>query len=88
MLFAHGKHTTQTVGFSILQNLLRAHDGVADHQSKPSNLGDEDFNEDPISNYGDDTVRIIHLEKTNEPLVRTNFSLKSLIIFMEFFNTF
>ena len=54
------------------QNLLRAHDGVADHQSKPSNLGDDDFNEDPISNFGEDTVKIIHLEKTNEPLVGRN----------------
>ncbi|CAC5401824.1 MPP5 [Mytilus coruscus] len=53
------------------KNLLRAHDGVADHQSKPSNLGDEDFSEDPISNYGEDTIKIIHLEKTNEPLGAT-----------------
>ena len=53
------------------KNLLRAHDGVADHQSKPSNLGDDDFNEDQISNFGDDTVKIIHLEKTNEPLGAT-----------------
>lgn len=57
-----------TPGF---KNLLRAHDGVADHQSKPSNLGDEDFNEDPISNYGEDTVKIINLEKTNDPLGAT-----------------
>lgn len=53
---------------------MRAHDGVADHQSKPSNLGDEDFIEDPISNYGEDTIKIIHLEKTNEPLVSQTMS--------------
>jgi hypothetical protein len=65
--------------------LLRAHDGVADHQSKPSNLGDDDFNEDQISNFGDDTVKIIHLEKTNEPLVGRNFRRVVLVLFSEYY---
>lgn len=65
--------------------MLRAHDGVADHQSKPSNLGDDDFNEDPISNFGDGTVKIIHLEKTNEPLVGRNFRRVVLVMFSEYY---
>lgn len=72
--------------------MLRAHDGVADHQSKPSNLGDEDYSEDPISNYGEDTIKIIHLEKTNEPLVIIYIygilTKSSLIIFLTMTSTF
>lgn len=52
------------------QNLFRAHDLVAAQQLKPvTNLPDDAFEQYPMQTYGEDSVRIVQLQKTNEPLV-------------------
>ncbi|XP_048734647.2 protein PALS1-like isoform X3 [Ostrea edulis] len=54
------------------RNLFRAHDLVAAQQLKPvTNLPDEAFEQYPMQTYGEDSVRIVELQKTNEPLGAT-----------------
>lgn len=56
----------------LLQNLFRAHDLVAAQQLTPvTSLPDEAFEQYPMQTYGEDSVRIVQLQKTNEPLVRS-----------------
>lgn len=58
-----------TPGF---RNLFRAHDLVAAQQLKPvTNLPDDAFEQYPMQTYGEDSVRIVQLQKTNEPLGAT-----------------
>lgn len=50
--------------------MFRAHDLVAAQQLKPvTNLPDDAFEQYPMQTYGEDSVRIVQLQKTNEPLV-------------------
>lgn len=56
----------------VLQSLLLAHDSIAERESKPVVHGEEsDLLDYPLVQYGEDSVKIIHLEKTNEHLVST-----------------
>ncbi|XP_021368911.1 MAGUK p55 subfamily member 5-like [Mizuhopecten yessoensis] len=55
-----------------LRNLLRAHDSIAEQTSKPAvHENVDDLQDYPITSYGEDTVRIVYLEKTSEPLGAT-----------------
>ena len=56
----------------MLQSLLQAHDGVAEQQHKSvADIQLDEGLEYSLMPYGEDTIRIIHLEKTNEPLVQS-----------------
>lgn len=76
--FGRGWHYLSLYGklesnaFYLLQNLFRAHDLVAAQQLTPvTSLPDEAFEQYPMQTYGEDSVRIVQLQKTNEPLVRS-----------------
>ena len=53
-----------------MQNLLKAHDEVAERQTHPIiHTSESDLIDYPLVQYGEESVKIIHLEKTNEHLV-------------------
>ena len=55
-----------------VQNLLKAHDEIAEQQNQPvvgTTTSDSDLIDYPLVQYGEESVKIIHLEKTNEHLV-------------------
>lgn len=51
------------------QNLLKAHDEVAERESQPILHSQDSELDYPLLQHGEDSVKIIHLEKTNEHLV-------------------
>ncbi|XP_061173738.1 protein PALS1-like isoform X1 [Saccostrea echinata] len=54
------------------RNLFRAHDLVAAQQLKPvTSLPDEAFEQYSMQTYGEDSIKIVQLQKTNEPLGAT-----------------
>nr|KAG5700893.1 hypothetical protein BaRGS_012300 [Batillaria attramentaria] len=56
----------------LLKNLLKAHDEVAERETQPIILTHEsELIDYPLMQYGEDSVKIIHLEKTNEHLGAT-----------------
>ena len=56
--------------YNAFQNLLKAHDDIADRQTHPIVQHSEtDLLDYPLMQYGEESVKIVHLEKTNEHLV-------------------
>ncbi|XP_076463410.1 protein PALS1-like [Babylonia areolata] len=56
----------------VLKNLLEAHDGVASRQTVPVlHLAESKLVDFPLMQFGKDSVKIVHLEKTNEHLGAT-----------------
>ncbi|KAK7103098.1 hypothetical protein V1264_018062 [Littorina saxatilis] len=55
-----------------LKNLLKAHDEVGESQTHPIlHTSESDLIDHPLVQYGEESVKIIHLEKTNEHLGAT-----------------
>lgn len=53
-----------------MEGLLYAHDRIAEREPLPvGNLPEEEVL-DRVSHYPEDSVKIVRIDKTNEPLVR------------------
>ncbi|KAL8565136.1 hypothetical protein ACOMHN_003923 [Nucella lapillus] len=66
------KELTQLLNKPVMKNLLQAHDEVADQQLQPAlSTSESDLIDYPLVQYGEESVKIIHLEKTNEHLGAT-----------------
>lgn len=57
----------------LLKNLMKAHDEVAERETRPiiAPSQENELIDYPLMQYGEDSVKIIHLEKTNEHLGAT-----------------
>ncbi|KAK3092558.1 hypothetical protein FSP39_004425 [Pinctada imbricata] len=54
------------------KNLLNAHDLIVEQEMRPRESSQEDeFLNQPLAPYGEESIKIIHLEKTHEPLGAT-----------------
>ncbi|XP_025104838.1 MAGUK p55 subfamily member 5-like isoform X4 [Pomacea canaliculata] len=65
------KELIQLLSKPHMKNLLKAHDEVAERESQPILHSQDSELDYPLLQHGEDSVKIIHLEKTNEHLGAT-----------------
>ena len=54
-----------------LEGLLYAHDRIAEREPLPMGAAEDEVLLDRLTNYPDNSVKIVRIDKTNEPLVCT-----------------